>query len=142
MASARRYQDLKAWQHAAQLREGVMAITARSPLSNDRHICDQLRRAAQSACANLAEGFGRYGPREFAHFVGIARSSLDEVQEHLRYCELAGQISGEEAQRLILLAREGAATCTGLMRYLKSPAALQNAGLRVRNQKNQDPTQS
>ncbi|HUF24523.1 MAG TPA: four helix bundle protein [Vicinamibacterales bacterium] len=113
MPSARRYQDLKAWQHAAQLRDGVLTITARSPLSNDRRICDQLRRAAQSACANLAEGFGRYGPREFAHFVGIARSSLDEVQEHLL-----------------------------LMRYLMSPAAMRNAGLRVRNQKNQNPTQS
>jgi len=90
----------------------------------------------------MRRSFGRYGPREFAHFVGIARSSLDEVQEHLRYCQLAGQISAKDAERLTLLASEGAATCTGLMRYLMSPAAAQNAGLRVRTRKNQDPTQS
>ncbi len=130
--SARKYQDLKAWQHADRLRAEVLAITEHAPLSTDRGICGQLRRAAQSACANLAEGFGRYGPKEFAHFVGIARSSLDEVQEHLRYAELAGLLPAPEAARLVALASEGAATCTGLMRYLKSQAAQENAGLRVK----------
>lgn len=129
---AREYQDLKAWQHADRLRSEVLAVTSRPPLSGDKRICDQLRRAAQSACANLAEGFGRYGPKEFAHFTGIARSSLDEVQEHLRYCELSGLLAAIDARRLTLIASEGAATCTGLMRYLKTQAAQENAGVRAK----------
>lgn len=128
--SARKYQDLRAWQHAERLRVEVFAVTATQPLLRDPRICDQLRRAAQSACANLAEGFGRYGPREFAHFVGIARSSLDEVQEHLRYCQLAALIPEADAARLAAIAGEGAATCTGLMRYLKTQTARDNAGVR------------
>jgi hypothetical protein len=45
---------------------------------------------------------------------------------------LARQLSSAEAQRLTAIASEGAATCTGLMRYLRSQTARDNAGIRAK----------
>jgi len=37
--------------------------------------CDQLREAARSAPTNIAEGFGRFGNKQFANFARIAKAS-------------------------------------------------------------------
>jgi four helix bundle protein len=57
----------------------VIQLTERDGIRSDGDFCGQARRAANSACRNLAEGFWRYSHREFAHFVNIARGSLGEL---------------------------------------------------------------
>jgi four helix bundle protein len=79
----RHFTELAAWQLAAELRDRIVALSASGPLSLDRDLCDQLRRAAASAPANIAEGFGRFEPRDFCRFLRIARASLFETQNHL-----------------------------------------------------------
>jgi len=44
----------------------------------------QIRDAASSAPRNIAEGFGRYKPREFSQYLRIANGSLMETSNHLR----------------------------------------------------------
>jgi four helix bundle protein len=69
--------ELRAWQLARQLKVEVdEAILAKPEAQADRRFYDQLSDAVRSAPRNLAEGFGRYHHREFAHFTRIARSSL------------------------------------------------------------------
>jgi carbamoyl-phosphate synthase large subunit len=46
-------------------------------------LTSQVRRAAISVPSNLAEGQGRFGPGEFAHFVSIAHGSLCELETQL-----------------------------------------------------------
>lgn len=53
-------------------------------VAGHREFCDQIRAASSSAPANIAEGFWRFRPREFARFVRIALGSLGETQNHLR----------------------------------------------------------
>jgi four helix bundle protein len=84
---ARHFKELLAWQAADALRRHVIRVTTSGPCARDFKFVDQIRRAANSACANIAEGFGRYQHKEFAQFLSIAKGSLAEAQDHI----LAGQ---------------------------------------------------
>jgi hypothetical protein len=52
---AKRFEDLIAWQRANELKENVLAFIAKPPASNDRDYCDQIRKSARSAPANISE---------------------------------------------------------------------------------------
>jgi len=85
VAGVRCFDDLIAYQLAVGLRDAVYAMTAGTVEARDRRFRDQIRDAAASAPRNLAEGFGRFSPREFARFATIARGSITETQNHLRH---------------------------------------------------------
>ncbi len=61
---------------------------------------DQLRRAAQSIAANIAEGFGRGVGAERAHFTRIARGSAEECIRHLQANQRAETIDAQTYWRL------------------------------------------
>jgi four helix bundle protein len=71
---------LVAWQVAFALARQVYLWTEKLPKQEDFGLKSQMRRAAVSIASNLAEGAGRTGKREFAHFVTIARGSLNELE--------------------------------------------------------------
>jgi len=83
MAVAQRFEDLICWQVAVELRDLVHEMTDRGPALKDFKFRDQIRDSACSAPRNMAEGFARFDPPEFAHFLNIARGSLSETQDHL-----------------------------------------------------------
>jgi four helix bundle protein len=85
MATARRFEDLIAWQLAVELRDLVFTMTDRGSVLKDWKFRDQIRDFARSAPSNMAEGFARYDPPEFARFLNFARSSLAETQDHLMH---------------------------------------------------------
>ena len=80
----------------------------------------QLRRAAQSACANVAEGFGRYKPKDFARFVRTARGSLEETKTHLDQVQLLGLAGETEVREIRSLANRACAAATKLILYLEN----------------------
>jgi four helix bundle protein len=86
----------------------------------DRKLCDQIRESARSAPCNLAEGFGRFKPREFAHFARIARASLVETLNHLEEALEHGYVKPEEAESLSRLTKRALKATTRLLRYLDS----------------------
>jgi four helix bundle protein len=57
MAGIKTHEDLIAWQLSEELKDCVFAFTARSAVARHRDICDDIRRSARSAPANLSEGF-------------------------------------------------------------------------------------
>jgi four helix bundle protein len=79
----KRIEELIAWQQARELERRVFAFTNRPPANRDRDFCDQIRRSASSAPRNMAEGFGRFWPGEFAHKLHIAVGELHETHDHL-----------------------------------------------------------
>jgi len=90
------FRDLKVWQKAMDLVPQVYEVVARLPKSERYALSDQMRRAAVSVPANIAEGHARAYTREFLHHLSIARGSLAEVltllliAERLGYLDQAG----------------------------------------------------
>ncbi len=62
----------------------VLAMIAAPRVLSDRRFCEQVRDAVRSPPRNIAEGFARYNPAEFAQFLDVALGSLDELDNHLR----------------------------------------------------------
>ncbi len=76
------FEKLEVWQIARLLVVDVYSITQRFPDAERFGLTNQLRRAANSVCANLAEGGTRISSKEQAHFTSIAYGSLIEVLNH------------------------------------------------------------
>jgi four helix bundle protein len=79
------FRDLIAWQRAMDLAESIYDATRNWPPEEQFGLASQVRRAAVSVMANIAEGQGRTGPREFLHHLSIADDSLSEVEAHLLF---------------------------------------------------------
>jgi len=77
------FDDIDAWQSARALANAVYEISRHARLARDFALNDQIRRAAISVMANIAEGFERRGNREFIRFLMIAKASAAELQSHL-----------------------------------------------------------
>ena len=58
-------------------------LVQRLPPNEQYGLASQIRRAAVSIPANIAEGFGRWHSKEFVHFLLIANGSLKELETHL-----------------------------------------------------------
>ena len=79
-------ESLEVWWRARALTVLVYDQVAALPLRERYGLSDQLRRAAVSVLANIAEGHGRIGRAEFRHRVSIALGSLTEVKSLLLVC--------------------------------------------------------
>jgi four helix bundle protein len=89
------YRDLRVWQDAMALAEACYAITAAFPREEMFGQTSQIRRAASSVAANIAEGHGREGPASFVSFLRIAQGSLKEVETHLILSQRVGLVKQE-----------------------------------------------
>ncbi|TAN24072.1 MAG: four helix bundle protein [Acidobacteria bacterium] len=77
------FRNLTAWRKAYELTLGVYRATVKFPAEERYGLSSQLRRAAASIAANIAEGCGRRGNTELRRFLEIAMGSASEVEFHL-----------------------------------------------------------
>ena len=77
------YRDLRVWQEGMNLAVMCYAVTRDFPKAEMFGLTSQIRRAASSVSANIAEGHGREQPGSFVQFLRIAQGSLKEVETHL-----------------------------------------------------------
>jgi four helix bundle protein len=113
------YRRLTAWQRCHALTLSVYRVTADFPRDERFGITDQLRRAAVSACANLAEGCARKGPRELARFAGIALGSLAELDALLLISRDLDYLTGPAYEELRRCYLEASKTTLGLVRSMR-----------------------
>jgi four helix bundle protein len=105
---ARTFQELLVWQKAHRFVLGVYALTAAFPKHETYGLSLQMRRAAVSIPANIAEGFRRRGKADKARFMNMAEGSVEECRyfliltKDLGYGD-AGKLSAmlEEVSRLL-----------------------------------------
>ncbi|MGE0444882.1 MAG: four helix bundle protein [Vicinamibacterales bacterium] len=127
MAGARSFDQLDAWKLANGLKVGVYLLISRPAVERDAEFRNQLRNAAASAPRNIAEGFGRFQPGEFAQYLRVANGSLMETSNHLQDGKDRGYFSDDDIQPLLTLARRSSAATTRLIRYLRTPRAARAA---------------
>jgi four helix bundle protein len=118
-----RYQDLVAWQLANELKINVYELVATTRASSDREFSNQLRRAASSVPANLAEAFGAYNHPEAARYARIARSSLIETHNHIGDGADRGFWTREAATEHQALVDRATAATTKWLEYLTTTHA-------------------
>jgi four helix bundle protein len=115
-----RFTDLDAWKLSKELQRAVLQLLDRPPLAHNFALRNQLDDAASSAPRNIAEGFGRFESREFAHFLKVSLGPLAEVQNHLIDVHDRGYITEDEHQRCNVLAKRAIAATTKRRAYLLS----------------------
>ena len=83
MTEIKRFEDLKCWQEARILVKQIFSMAARSELSQEYTLVNQLKRASLSAMTNIAEGFSRCHKKDFIRFLDYSQSSSQEVKSLL-----------------------------------------------------------
>jgi four helix bundle protein len=81
--AARSFRDLRVWRKAHEFVRAVYALTAGFPKQETYGLSLQMRRAAVSIPANIAEGFRRRGKAAKARYMNIAEGSLEESRYYL-----------------------------------------------------------
>ena len=111
-AAAKSFEDLFVWKKAHELVISVYKATKKYPKDELYGLVSQMRRAAVSVPANIAEGFKKRSKAEKTHFLTIAYGSLEEVRyylilsKELGYCGTSTmKMQANEAGKLLSLYR-------------------------------------
>ena len=78
-----KFEDIQAWKEARELTKEIYALTKKPTFSRDYGLVDQIRRAAISIMANIAEGFDSNSDAQFISFLSYSQRSASELQSHL-----------------------------------------------------------
>ena len=87
---AQSFEDLIVWQKAHALVLNIYKDSRAYPREETYGLRAQLRRAAVSVPANIAEGFKKRGRADKARILNIAEASLEETRYYLRLAEDLG----------------------------------------------------
>lgn len=116
----RDFKDLETWKFARDLRSELYRVVATFPRDEAYGLAAQIRRAAVSVTANLAEGYGRYSYQENLQFCRQSRGSLYELRDHLTTALDAGYISPEKYDDLDAMAMSAIRLVNGYIRSTKN----------------------
>ena len=93
------FKNLIVWQKAMELTKKVYGLVKQLPAEERFALGDQLRRAVVSIPSNIAEGNGRSGNKDYAHFLAIARGSLYETITQLELAKELGYVGGDNRSK-------------------------------------------
>lgn len=94
------YRELRVWRQGVEFAHRGYRLTRTFPRHELYGLGSQIRRAAGSVPANVAEGYGRIGQRDYVRYVGFARASLFELDTHFEIAVLAGYLSPTQADEV------------------------------------------
>ncbi len=114
---AKRFQELIAWQLARELRRALWRLCVNASVAQEFKFRDQLKNAARSTTANIAEGFP-CSHIEFARFLEIASRSIREIEDRLIEALDEKLITPEQAETAIRLMKRTTTAVARLMDYL------------------------
>ena len=115
----RDFTELQTWKTARNLRAEIYRVSRTFPGEEKFGLVSQMRRAAVSVTANLAEGYGRYSFQENIQFCRHSRASAYEVRDHLTTALDAEYISQEKYVELEGLAMDVVRLVNGYIRSTK-----------------------
>lgn len=114
----RPHQKLEAWSKAIELVTDVYKNSEHFPKEERYGLTSQIRRAAVSIPANLAEGAGRRSQKEFAHFLSNSQGSASELETDLIIANKLGYLDEATFTKLIGQLERIGRLITGLVRHV------------------------
>ena len=113
------YRDLVVWTRAMDLVEACYKLTKQLPQSEIYGLSSQIRRAAVSVPANIAEGHGRRNPGEYLQHLSIANGSLKELETHLLIARRLNYFAANEIAPALDSCAEIGRMLSGLVQKLR-----------------------
>jgi four helix bundle protein len=107
---------------ADDLAVAVYEVSKGFPREEIYGITSQIRRAASSVAANIAEGASRESAKDYAHFLQIARGSLAETRYFPHLARRLGYLENAQAAQVEALATEAFACLRGLILAVRKEA--------------------
>jgi four helix bundle protein len=117
------YHRLKVWEKAHALAIDVYRLSGDFPRRDGLALTAQLRRAALSVPANIAEGAGKMSGAEFRRYLEIALGSAAETNYHLLVARDAGVLEPSRYAELAERATEIRRMLTGLLKRVAARGA-------------------
>ncbi len=102
MAKIENFRDLEVWQKAHQLVLAVYRATKEFPENERYGLISQMRRAAVSIPANIAEGFKRQGKTEKVRFYNISEASLEELKYFFLLSKDLDYLPAESSSKMMI----------------------------------------
>jgi four helix bundle protein len=115
-----RFEDMQVWQDSQDFAVIVYATTKSFPGDELYALTSQMRRAASSISANIAEGFGRKSQKDTAHFYKIAYGSLLETKNFVYLSRRLNYISVESEIQLIESSEQLQKQINAILKYFKN----------------------
>ena len=100
------YRELLVWQKSMELVKCAYQISKFLPKEETYALSDQIRRAAISVPSNIAEGYGRGSNKDYAHFLFIAKGSINELDTQIRAAIMLDFVDEEKCQKVLSLCEE------------------------------------
>jgi four helix bundle protein len=116
----RDFKNLQVWSKSHQLTLSVYQETGTFPDSERYGLTSQMRRAAASVAANIAEGYGRESDREFLRFLHISAGSATELEYHILLASDLGYLEDDVYRSLNDRVLEVQRMLAGLIRRIKN----------------------
>jgi four helix bundle protein len=114
----RSYRDLKVWRRGIALTEMVYRLCRKLPGEERYGFSQQMKRAAVSIPANIAEGYGRRTLGDYLRFISIANGSLKEVETLLLLTRKLGLLQASDTSKALAATDELGRMLTVLVRRL------------------------
>ncbi len=117
------YETIVAWQKAGDLTVEIYRVTDQFPTSEMYGLTSQMRRAAVSVPANIAEGAARQYMNEYQHYLYVAKSSLPELAYYIHLTCRLRLISEATRSRLDGLRSDTGRPLQGLIAWVEQQSA-------------------
>ena len=114
----RAHKKLNVWKMSIDLAKEIYDITGKYPREERYGIINQMRRAATSVPANIAEGAARRSKKEFAQFLSIAGGSLSELDTYLELSLVLNYLNLGEKEKIDAMMTNVSKTLAGLIRSI------------------------
>jgi four helix bundle protein len=115
------FRELKVWQRGHEVTLAVYQLTASFPASEAENLVAQMRRAAVSVTANIAESRGRHGVADQVRLLHFALGSARELESHVLTGRDLGFARRDTAESLLGQINEVERMLSGLIRYSRTP---------------------
>lgn len=135
------FKKLEVWKLSFEFGKKVYKITASFPKEEIYSITSQLRRAALSISANIAEGTGRSSDKDFVRFLYIAMGSLKESENFILMSKDFNYITPQQFEELFIQTQVIGIKLSNLIKSIKvsikNKSKLPNSGEALKNAKQQ-----